>query len=131
MERFAAVARAHAVHLNDDEPQFRDLRHRAHFRAEGFRCERILRPCVDLLDHRVLLLGVEVAGAKDEAVDGGLTVAARGDEALGRLPAEGFEGLEVALLQFDDQVAIDGGSNVGDRSEIDPGTGINIELPRR
>ncbi len=59
VERLRAVRRPHAVDLHDDEPEI-GQRGVAVERAERLRHERALRPGVDALDHRILLVRVEV-----------------------------------------------------------------------
>ena len=69
------MTRAHAIHLDDDEPQFRDLLHSVD-RTKRLRRERALRPGVNVLDHGIFLRRIKVRRPHDYAEDVGLAISA-------------------------------------------------------
>ena len=85
--------------------------------AERLGDERALRPGVDILDHRILLVRVEIHGPGDGAPDVGLAVAALGDEDFGRLEARGQQRRVVALVEIHDHFLVFGAAQLRDRRQ--------------
>ncbi len=124
MERLGTIVRAHAVDLHDDEPQLGE----ALMPVEGtevLRHERALRPGVDLLDHGIFLVGIEVRRAEDDAVNIRLAVASLGDESLGHFPASLQQGPHVGALQLADELAVPHAPQLGHGGHIH--TRIRVE----
>ena len=97
-------------------------------RAEGLGDERALRAGVDVLDHRILLGGIEIHGPDDGAPDVGLAVAALGDEDFGKLEAGGEQGGGVALVEIHHHLLVVRAAKLRDRRQIDARPGVDVVL---
>ena len=105
MKGLGAVRRPHPVDLDDDEAELCLCLH-AGERAERSRDKGPLRAGVDVLDHRVLLVRIEVRRTDDDPPDVGFPIAALRHEHLGWLPPGGQERRSVRLLEVHDHLPI-------------------------
>ncbi len=95
--------------------------------GESLGHEGPLRAGVDLLDHRVLLVGSEIRGPEDHAVDVGLAVASLGHEPLGGLPARRQQGSPIGSLELADQASVVSLPQLGHRRQVHPRIGVDQE----
>ena len=91
VKRFAPVGRPHAVGLDDDKPQLRQLRHRAERWPPRHRHVAVVRTGVDVFDHGVAAGRIKVGGVENDAVDVGDAVASLGHKSLRLRPASGHQ----------------------------------------
>ena len=131
VELLAAIPRAASVDLHDVETIERRLPVVVVPEAEGTRHERVLRPRVDMLEHRILLLRVERVGPVHDAPDVELAVAVLGAEADGFLPAGRLELVQAAGQQSRQGAAVRAGAQREGRGEVDAGGGVDEVLAPR
>ena len=79
VESFGSVRSAHAIDLDNDEANLGNLSATVIF-LERLGHEGIVWASVDVLDHRVGLIRIEIGGAEDHTPDVGDTVATFGNE---------------------------------------------------
>ena len=102
---FRTMAGAHAVHLHDDETQFRQLLHSRH-RTEHLGRKRALRARVNILDDGILLCGIKIRGPNDDTKDVGHSVTRIGYETFWRTPAGFHQFIHVRRFQLRYQLAV-------------------------
>src|ERR1043166_7047890 len=130
VEGLRTVRRAQSVDLHDDESELGEIPHRVVHR-ERLRYEGALRAGVDVLDHGILLLRVEVARPEDNPPDVGLSVAGFRDEHLRRLPSRLGQCGDIALLELHYHRLIRRLSQLGDRRDVDLRIGIDVVIAVR
>jgi hypothetical protein len=125
VKRLRAVARPHAVDLDDDEA---DLGEGLHLVVGGERLwnERAVRAGIDVFDHRIFDARIEVRRTVNHAPDVGLAVAAFRREDFRRLPAGVRKLGDVAPLELGDERTVGSAVEFGHRREIHAGVGVDV-----
>jgi len=126
MEGLGSVGRAHAVHLDHDEAQVRQVGEGPRG-PEGLGYVRVVRTRVDGLDHRDLLVRIQAGRPAKDAPDVRLAVPGLGHKDLRGLPATGLQLRDVGLLQFTYEPAVRCPAELVYRGPVHAGVGVDEE----
>ena len=123
-----AVVGAHAIDLRHHKPK---RRQRFHARGKTLGNKRALRPGIDVLNHRILLPGIEVQWPVDHSPYLRLSIAARSVKRLCRLPSGGLQLRIVRGIDSHLQASIGSAMQFHHRRQVEPRIGVDKVLSVR
>ena len=114
---------AHTINLHNNKAKFSDSVP-ASLQPEGFRHKRALWTGINLFDHRVLAIRIEIARTDDYPVNVCFTIPALCNKSLRWTPAGLQQLTGVSSFQFANDFAIVGVTQLGDGWLVNPGPSV-------